>query len=276
MGSLLKIQGNATNDRIAKMMNKMNRPNGYGSTNRRSVVIERNKINTLSPEESFEVITEKIAKVITNNREEVENALIKTGCNKNCRKFDPIKFNATVQNKLVEDSPEGEEFRNYMTLLVARMYGSRLTNTGFFRSSINESKVGDNGEIVPEIPDLSTLPVEDREVEVENITGLQKTADGGVEDKDPKDWGSILAGSAQLVNSIGGVIGMFTGGQTATTGSSVLDDYTKDSSLSQQELQLLEEQNKKRTRNMLIIGVVLVAVVVTIVVVMKRQKKGSK
>ena len=271
MGSLLQIQGNATNDRIAKMMNNMNRPSGYGSTNRRSVVIERNKINTLSPEESFEVITEKIANVITNNREEVENALIKTGCNKNCRKFDPIRFNATVQNKLVEDSAEGEEFRNYMTLLVARMYGSRLTNTGFFRSSVNESKVGDNGEIVPEIPDLSTLPVEDREVEVENITGLQKTADGGVEDKDPKDWGSILSGSAQLVNSIGGVIGMFTGGQTATTGNSVLDNYTPSSSLSQQDL--LEEQNKKRTRNMLIIGVVLVAVVVTIIVVLKRKKK---
>jgi len=269
MNSFFKIQGDNANNILSRMNHSMSHTGGVpGSTNKRSVVIERNRINSLTPADSFELITNLIAKTIDFNREEVENALIKTGCPKRCRLYNRKKFNATVQNKLVDPSPEGEEFRNYMTLLVSQMYGKRLANKGFFRSNLSEQKVGNNSDIVPETVDFTLSSEELPSVTGENITGLQKTADGGVTETEPKDWGSILSGSAQLVNSIGGVIGMFTGGQQASTGSSVLDNYSTNFD---QQLKDEEEKNK-RTRNIIIVGLVVVAVVVGVIIYMRRKK----
>ena len=108
------------------------------SGNRRSIVIEKNRLQGgVGMEKSFEIVTKKIAKVITNRREEVENALIVTGSPISVRKYNRKKLNAAVQNRLVDTSKDGIAFRQYMTFLVGETYGNALL-MAFFEQNQNQ------------------------------------------------------------------------------------------------------------------------------------------
>jgi len=76
------------------------------------------------------------------------------------------------------------------------------------------------------IPVLGPPTLLNTGVQAGTILPYQKTDNGGVEEnKDPKDWGSILQGSAQVVTALGGVIGLFTGGQQSKPNDNAFNDY---------------------------------------------------
>jgi hypothetical protein len=120
------------------------------------------------------------------------------------------------------------------------MYGNKLNTDGFFRNG-QEGKAGAGG--IYENPWTSSAPEYGLPTSTFNwqpsssagtttgtSTGLQATADGGAtQTGGGQDWGSILSGSANVISSIGGVIGLFTGGNSANqNGTSVFDQYSDD------------------------------------------------
>jgi hypothetical protein len=256
VSSLAKVQGKQMAEQLAvepvRPMTVIGdqRP----SKNVRSVVIAKDQIlNKLSPTESFEVVVEKIAKVIKNNRIEVENALIATGSPKMVRTLGRKRFNSKVQNKLAERSESGQAFRNYMTVLVGTLYGTSLVNDGFFRSE-TEEKSGSTG-IMPGA--YATQNMFQQSAMGNSPIGLTATNDGGVESSG-QDWGSILQGSAQVINSLGGVIGLFTGGNQSTSEENVFNQYNPLADIQAQQ----EEERKRKNRNTLMwVGGILVVLV---------------
>jgi hypothetical protein len=271
-----------------KVKNRMSLA-GEKSPHRRSIVIQKDRVlNDVNVEESFETIVEKIAGVIANNRVEVENALIATGSPRKVRLYNRKALNAEVQNRLVGTGKNSQAFRQYMTVLVGSMYGRSLKNDGFFRTGLESkaikqgvaqeafsSKVdnsledkygaGDNDELEPSTTFLPTRPatVIDSSVsdlsESSTILPFIPTQDGGVKKTmGDQDWGSILQGSADVISSVGGVIGLFTGGNQSGN-ESVLDQYNDD------KYQEEDKKYKQGGMSMLwkvIIGLVVVAVIV--------------
>jgi hypothetical protein len=199
---------------------------------RKSISIRKEAMAGLSPQEQFEMIVDMIGVIARTNRHEVENALIVTGSPKAVRKYGKGRYYATIQNRLTQDDAKGKEFRDYMTLLVADRFGKALEQDSFFKRG-GEQRVGTTG-----YTDYLTNPWSSNQYGygsmtldsgtggvgsgAGNVTGTQATADGGAtQTNNQQDWGGILSGSAQVINSIGGVIGLFTGGNQGTTNTNV-------------------------------------------------------
>ena len=186
----------------------------------RSITIQKDQlIDSLTPSESFEVIVEKIARLNASRRKSVENALIGTGSKKVIRNYNLDQLNAEVQNRLAENTPQGQEFRNIMTMLVVDTYGNKLVNDGFFRNGMEEEKAGaDDSLLGPPSGAIVTGGMVEIDEPDYNYT---ETSDGGASKDKQTDWGSILSGGAQVIDSVGGVIGLFTGGSQSTEDSNV-------------------------------------------------------
>jgi len=257
-----------------------------------SIIIEKDRtISDTSSANSFQSIVDAIAKVTTIKRNEVENALIVTGSPKSVRTMSRKSLNKAIQNRLVEDTANGQKFRMYMSELVATLYGTQLTSDGFYRSESQtrtpkESSVG--GSADTDNPFLYTnynydLPTTDFTGYTNStvLTNIEETDNGGaVETKPPTDWGGILSGSASVINSIGNVIGLFVGGNSTsqTGGISIFDGAG--GTLTPDEIRRQEEQKEKtrKRRNLLMIvgGLVVVGVVVGIILYSRNKDKGKK
>jgi hypothetical protein len=227
----------------------------------RSITIQKDQlIDSLTPSESFEVIVEKIAKVNANRRKSVENALIGTGSKKVIRNYNLDQLNAEVHNRLTENTPQGQEFRNIMTMLVVNSYGNKLVNDGFFRNGLEEEKAG--ADLLPpprpEGGGIIVGPVVDIDEPDYNYT---ETTDGGASKDKQTDWGSILSGGAQVIDSVGGVIGLFTGGSQSTEDSNVFTqtNYSND------------QPPKKGGKTWIWVVLGLVVVSVVLVLVLRRR-----
>lgn len=262
---------------------------------RKSIRIRKDELQSaLSPEKQFEAIVIAIANVARTSRHQVENALIATGSTKAVRRMKPKRLNAEIQNRLVQSDAKGEEFRNYMTLLVVDQYGGSLINDSFFRKA-GENQVGSNGGW-PSYVGLQTgtnpwsnqsggwpsnvglqtgtdpggfLSGQTGSTTQGSVTGLQATSDGGVnKTNNSQDWGSILSGSAQVIHSVGGVIGLFTGGNQGTQNNNVFDQY--------QPNQNMPDPEPKRKRTGLIIGLVVGAVAIGVLIWYFTKDKDKK
>lgn len=286
LSSLRKVTGLSPKEIAGlKVKNSMSIA-GEKTPHRRSIVVEKDRfMQGADTEEAFEIIVDKIAKVTDNNRVEVENALIVTGSPKGVRGMNRKRLNAEIQNRLVENSPNGMAFRQYMTALVGGMYGRSLVNDGFFRSSApaREKKASSTGlnatlgnpfaytGYTDGIPNTNLIgsnvstPLENSAQSGNNILNLKETEDGGVEKtSSDQDWGSILQGSAQVITSIGGVIGLFTGGSTATAGNTTFDQYSEE--------EFYDEDKKKRGGLWLaILGLVVVGVVIFLIIKYRKR-----
>jgi len=263
-----------------------------GHTNRRSVSIQKDRIlEAYSPEESFEIVVEKIANLIDRSRKDLENALIASGAPKTVRQLDRKKFNAAVQNKLSENNAQGDTFRKYMTLLVTHNYGKSLVNDGFFRKPMpangktagkevvekyrNNDRLSANGMTSYEALQfyMQNAPGSQSEQGNSEVTGLKETPDGGVKQtKKDTDWGSILSGSAQVINSVGGVIGLFTNGNQSTWDSNVFNTYSQ---FDYQQQQMDFERERRRKVTWLVVGIMLVAIAIATVVYFVRKAKSE-
>jgi hypothetical protein len=200
----------------------------------RRVVIQKDRLAlNHDVETSFEIVVRYIAKAIAQNREEVENALIVTGSPVAIRQLNTSQINALVQNRLTQNDLNGEAFRQYITALLVGMFGREMNKDKFFRVGESFAKAdGDEHDEYSTETDnviaLQTKPATllNTGVQAGTILPYQKTDNGGVEEnKDPKDWGSILQGSAQVVTALGGVIGLFTGGQQSNPNDNAFNDY---------------------------------------------------
>lgn len=227
----------------------------------RRVVIQKDRLALAHDvEKSFEILTRYMAKAIRNNREEVENALIATGSPVSVRNVSLGRLNALVQNRLVQRDKNGKSFRQLMTALVASMYGRKLSADRFFR--MPESMMGSNGEtdeLSSETDNMITLPpepvseLETLTLEESTILPFARKSDGGVEkNKSDQDWGAILSGGAQVITAIGGVVGLFTGGQQANAEDNVFNTYNGG------DFDPTNDQNKKN--NKWVIWLVVIAV----------------
>ena len=276
--ALQKITGLSTDKLVGIKINNSMSDIGQkaSATNRRRIVIERDRLlNTVPPEQAFEIVVEKIARVNVEKRNEVENALIVTGSPISTRGVSQKRLNKMVQNRLTQNDNNGQAFRQYMTVLVGALYGKSLMNDGFFRtptptrSDMSETKFGNDAIIMNPRPATEI----DTGVSVDNILPHTETADGGVKrTKSEQDWGSILSGSADVIGSIGNVLGLFTGGSPATN-TSVFDDYSGGSVIVPTVSDDIEKRQKaKRKMLWTIIGLVLVVgTIITIAVVSKRR-----
>jgi len=261
---------------------------GEETPHRKSIVVEKDRfLQGANTEQAFEIIVEKIAKVTDARREEVENALIVTGSPIAVRGWNRAKLNAEIQNRLVDVSPQGMAFRQMMTALVGALYGKALVNDGFFRTKtptreLKAMSVG--GGSTPEemlgnpfantgytsgipnttlTPSTSTPPITNTG-SGSNILPYQKNSSGGVDQtKTETDWGGILSGSAQVITSIGGVIGLFTGGNQTQEGASQFDYYSEDDEI---------KGNDKKGWKWLIVGLFIVGIVVAMYFMFRKKK----
>ena len=240
------------------------------SSNNRTILIERDQImDQFTPEESFEAIVDKIAILGTTRKEEVENVLIATGSPKAIRSMSRKNFNAELQNRLTDNSEQGDKLRTFISVMIANDFGKFLVEDGFFTVR-NEPKAG-----ASDIGTLPTLPVTNVDTTVPlggTIMPFVQTPDGGVKPtKSEKDWGSIFSGSAQILNSVGGILGLFVGGNQGTGNQNIFNDKTQaeiDAERAQYDL-----QRKSRNTKIIIGVVVAILLVVAIVVVAKTIKK---
>jgi hypothetical protein len=244
----------------------------------RTVVVQKDRLAlTHDTAQSFEMIVKYIALAIKNRRQEVENALISTGSPKSVRNANPRRFNAIVQNRLMQKNEKGEAFRQLMSALVSGMYGRQLDNDKFFRIvepkssatgqyDILEAEYSAQTENIISLPTIPLSTIETRKDEPE-ILPLRKTKDGGVErNMDGEDWGNVLSGSAQVITAIGGVIGLFTGGQQTAEGDSAFDDYNLD------QYGNGDNDNQKSGKGWIWGIVILVVIGVSIALIMKFGK----
>jgi hypothetical protein len=262
---------------------------GEDTPHRKSIVVEKDRfLQGASAEEAFEQIVEKIARVTDNRREEVENALIVTGSPIAVRKMNRRALNALIQNRLSDPSKKGMAFRQLMTALVGAMYGSSLMNDGFFRTETpaREKKFG-AGLVYEEtnplahtgytdgIPNTSLIQTDfsselEKSREQDNILPYAKNNQGGVDQtKSEQDWGNILQGSASVISSIGGIIGLFTGGQQVGEGGSEFDYYGSGSGGDGDD-----DEKKGKGWQYLVIGLVVIGVIVGLYF-MFRDKKSK-
>ncbi len=249
--------------------------------NNRTILIERDAmIDQYSPEEAFEAIVDKIADITTHNREEIENILIATGSARKVRKMKRRSLNAEIQNRLVEDTVDGKRFRGFLTAMIAHLYGRNLVEDGFFRVR-GENKAGSHGGFhYGTDTDLPTGTISTGSSytgsATDKITPYEKTDDGGVKQtKSEKDWGSIFSGSAQLINSVGGLLGLFTGGKTGTGDNNIFNDKS-DEDLAIEQARYEAERKARNTKIVLgVLGAIALIVVVVLVVRAQKDKKGT-
>lgn len=275
LSSLRKVIGRSHPDVNAVQVKTDMAIVGERSTKRgdnRTVVIERDAfLDPFTPEEAFESIVEKISRVTSGRRQEVENILIATGSKKSVRKMSRTQLNSEIQNRLVDPTEKGEKFRTFLSVMVANDYGKSLMNDGFFRLA-GEAKASSNGQVQD--------PYYDKESgqwifdQGEESTPFTATPDGGIKQtKNPQQWGSVLSGSAQVINSVGGIIGLFTGGAQGMPNNNVFNTYSQDQMVFQQQ----QFEQQKRNRN-LKIGLFIfgaIAIIVTVIVIAKAQKNKN-
>jgi hypothetical protein len=267
---------------------------GEDTPHRKSIVVEKDRfLQGASAEEAFEQIVEKIARVTDNRREEVENALIVTGSPIAVRKMNRRALNALIQNRLSDPSKKGMAFRQLMTALVGAMYGRSLMNDGFFRTETppREKMYGiGGGGSTPEdmlgnpftmtgytdgVANTSLIQTDflselEKSREQDNILPYAKNNQGGVDQtKSEQDWGNILQGSASVISSIGGIIGLFTGGQQVGEGGSEFDYYGSGSGGDGDD-----DEKKGKGWQYLVIGLVVIGVIVGLYF-MFRDKKSK-
>ena len=252
---------------------------------RKSIRIRKDELQSaLSPKAQFEAIVSAIANVARTSRHQVENALIATGSTKAVRRMKPKRLNSEIQNRLVQSDAKGEEFRNYMTLLVVDQYGGSLMNDSFFRKP-GENQVGSNGLVNPWSNQSGGWPSgvglqtgtnpggflsgQTGSTASGSVTGLEATPNGGVnKTNNSQDWGSILSGSAQVINSVGGVIGLFTGGNQGTENNNVFDESSSETPP--------PPPPPKPPRVGLIVGLVIGAVAIGVLVWYLTKNKDKK
>jgi hypothetical protein len=204
---------------------------------RRSVVvatdapIERVNILDVSEQEAKKIVLDKIRKVIATRRNDVENALIATGSPQAVRTLNADEFNAAVMNRLSELGARGDAFRNDITKLVVAYYGHELNADGFFVVGAY-GRVGQDGE------------------DDEN---------GG----SGENVGEILQGSAAVLDSVGGIIGLFAGQNQQNAANNDLSGQAGTQT----------PPPKKAPWAAIIIGLVVVGAVVGLIIYFNKKKK---
>jgi len=239
----------------------------------RTVVVQKDRLSlSHDTATSFEVMVKYIAKAIKDRREEVENALIVTGAPVSVRNLNPSRFNAYVENQLTRRDSNGQAFRQLMTALVSGLYGRQLDNDKFFKmaeskaSAIGDDELSSETNNIIALQPLPLQPIEQTKKD-QNILPYAKNSTGGVDQtKSDKDWGGILSGSAQVITAVGGVLGLFTGGNQVSEGQSNFDQYN------QQNGGMPPVKEKK---SWIWVVVALVVVGVAIALIVKFGKKNN-
>ena len=233
----------------------------------KSVIVQTNtkreNILNVSEAEAKQVMLDKIRNVIALRRKEVENALISSGSPKAVRSLGYKAFNSAVMNRLSAPGVAGDDFRSDITKLVTVLFGGTLAADGFFRTKNNKNQrasfMGSNMFLSPDTAEgiISAN---------ENILDKKETASGGVEKSNSgENVGSILSGSAQVIDSVGGIIGLFTGGSSQTANNNSLNT-SGDNNLE------LRDESKGSKLPWIIGGLVVVAAIVGVVIYMKKKK----
>jgi len=242
----------------------------------RAISIKREQMSAPDLESQFENVVRKLSKAKNQYRSLVVDALIKTGSPKNVGQFNSNKLNKEIQNRLVSNSVNGRKFRTAMAYLLADKYKESFKNDSFFRTdSEPKVKVGGglenpwtsnnwqsqfNYESSIDIEELGNDSNFNQTTSTENESG--NTGSG-------QNWGSILQGGAQLVNSIGGILGMFQGGNQATQDENVMNQYDQGSNNYKPD----EEKGKNRTG--LIVAIVIGAIVIGGLIYWVTRSKGK-
>jgi hypothetical protein len=226
----------------------------------RTVIVEQDNTNILgvSPIAAKKIVAGKIQLLNVTRRKDVENSLISTGSPKSVRSLNPTDFNNVVMNRLSQVGPAGDEFRSDITKLITVFYGKELTSDGFFNIAPS-NRIGQTGEF-DKIDEI---------IQTGSVTGKTETADGGVKDdkegKGGQNVGEILSGSAAVLDSLGGIIGLFTGSQpqgevVVVDNGAGADDRTK----------------SKTPWGAIIIGLVVVGAIIGAIVYFRRSRSAQK
>lgn len=219
------------------------------------ISIKREQMSAPSLSDQFEDIVQKISIVLNRYPDLVIDALIKTGSPVEVSNYSDKRLNKEVQNRLVSQSTNGRKFRTLMTHLLAKKMGESFKNDSFFRKD-PELKVGVSGgtpvwsdEAGSWVFDENPNTINTEEVKSDpNINNGQSNPSGN-------NWGEILQGSASLVDSIGGVIGMFQGGNQGTENDNVFNPYTPENGYSN------NPTPRKKRNTGLIVGLIVGAVI---------------
>jgi len=251
----------------------------------RTILIEKETLmGDTSPSVAFEGMVEKIALITTNRRPGIENLLIVTGSPKDVRKMSRKALNAEIQTRLVSRTTHGDDFRKYISVIIAHDFGKSIMKNGF-SASMPEKKAGAVGNPLTGnpfgttntslyTPTSSYTPTGYTPTSLPPVTPFESTPDGDVESaKNTQNWGSILSGSAQVINSVGGIIGLFSGGAPGSNNNNVFNGYSQDNLMNQQQQY---EQERKRRNAKIAGGIVLSIVIVVSVVLIVRAAKKKK
>jgi hypothetical protein len=257
----------------------------------RTVVVHKDRFSsTHDTAESFEIVTHYIAKAIADNREEVENALIVTGYPANVRKLTGKQFNAVVENQLTRKDDNGTAFRQLITALVGGMYGRELNKDNFFRlqgedkagfsfsdsflsqeTMDNFSELSSETDNIISMPTLPVQPIENNYAKTGTVLPYSKNDTGGVDQtQSSQDWGGILSGSAQVIGALGGVIGLFTGGNQVRPNESNFDQYNENNNGGNNNYD--DKPDKSKGWLWAIVGLVVVGVIIALIVKFGKKK----
>jgi hypothetical protein len=188
---------------------------------RKTVVVQetvKENVAGVPTADAKKVVVDKLRKVINVHRKDVENSLIATGSPKAVRGLGYKEFNAAVMNRLAEPGKNGDEFRDDITKLIVVYHGNELTADGFFHTSTVGSNFGFTEEQIQALNDMAAAQEQGGAV-----TGKQETSSGDVTTQPKQDVGQILTGSAAVLDSVGGIIGLFTGTQPQTPQNNTLN-----------------------------------------------------
>ncbi len=228
---------------------------------RKSVIVESQPQNIagVPDQQAQSVVIDKLRKLIVKRRKDVSNSLIATGSPKQVRELSSKEFNAAVMNRLSETGKQGDEFRNDITKLIVINFGSELSADGFFHTT----KVGSNFGLTYQ--DLQILEgLSSSQEDSGSVTGKEESSDGGVTTRNGENVGEILTGSAAVLDSVSGIINLFTGGGTQTSANNTLNTGNPVPTL---------QPTKPFPWLSVIIGLVVVGGVVGMIVYFKKKKK---
>lgn len=224
-----------------------------------------------SPVENKEEIKssmlDKVAQVITRYRKDVENSLVATGSPTAVRLMSKSAFNSEVVNRLSDRSANGEQFREDMAKVIVLHDTLNANNRDFF----TESKASSSGMGL-DLPPVytGTIPTT-ANVEISpdmTLLDYQETETGDVRGKKERErntsFGEILTGSASVISSVTGLMGLFVGDQNQQMQQDELNFYA-------QQYQQPQPKRGGMNRRTIIIGLVVVALIVAVVVISRKK-----
>jgi hypothetical protein len=210
----------------------------------RSIVVKKKSLVAMDKAEARQEVLKCIATVISNRRQSVAELLQKTGSTEKVKGLGFKAFNAAVMNRLSEQGLEGDQFRSDMAKLVLEVCGRDLVNDGFFRTEEMATYTG--------LQYGTNIPTQEQLEQMQQGYEQNVTQQGN-------DWGTILSGSAAVLDSLNGIFGTFTGNRPQTEQNNDLNQYGQYYGY---------DPNKKEGMGLgtkILIGVLIVAAIVGVI-----------